>query len=215
MMSARARANLRCMPVLTRPCREELEALVRHYHHLESEHERAHPEGTVRHHLGLLMGEDRDRFERLLTEFVPDESVRAAWHSFLQHRGAEPPGPPAISVLVFKGRSDAGSVAEIRRERSGELAVEVDGQLVERLPAEHASLDEQRRAVFRLDGVEFIELFDARSAALQALEAFRDSGGRPPWEHASGLLADGLIDVTFGLTPRGRRALAVRTKSAR
>jgi len=214
MISAAARANLWPMPVLTRPCREELEALVRHYHHLESEHERAHPEGSVRHHLGLLMDEDRDRFEHLLAEYVPEETVRVAWRGFLHHRGAEPAGPPAISVLVFKGRSETGSVAAIRRDRAGELAVEVDGRLVERLPAQHAPVAEGRRTVFRLDGVEFIELFDARSAALRALDAFCASGGRPPWEHASELLADGVIDVNFGLTPRGRRALAERTKAA-
>lgn len=214
MMGAAAGAKLPLMTVVTRPCREELEALVRHYHHVESEHERAHPEGSARHHVGLLMDEDRDRFEHLLAEYVPEETVRVAWRGFLHHRGAEPAGPPAISVLVFKGRSDAGSVAEIRRDRSGVLAVEVDGHRVERLTAEHAPFAEGRRAVFRLDGVEFIEVFDARSAAPRALDGFCASGGRPPWEHASELLADGLIDVNFGLTRRGRRALAARTKAA-
>ncbi len=203
------------MSATEHPCREELEALVRHYHHVESEHERAHPEGTVRHHLGVLMREDRDRFERLLAAYVPDETLRAQWRSFLRHRTAEPEGPPAISAPVFKGRSDAGSVAELRRDGSGELAVEVDGQLVQRLPAGPAPLNVRARAVFRLDGAEYHEFFEASPAAIQALADFRASPARPPWEYATELLADGLIDVNFGLTPRGHRALAVRAERAR
>jgi hypothetical protein len=61
--------------------------------------------------------------------------------------------------------------------------------------------------VFRLDGAEFREQFHVPSAALRALRVFRASGGDPPWEYASSLLSDGLIDTNFGLTARGRRAL--------
>jgi hypothetical protein len=46
--------------------------------------------------------------------------------------------------------------------------------------------------------------------ALTALEEYRGAGGEPPWQYASALLADGLIDVHFELTPRGRRVLAQR-----
>ncbi len=191
-----------------RPSREELEAVVRHYHHLESEHERAHPEGSVRRHLGRQLREDRERFEHLLAEYVPDETARAAWRAFLHHRGGEPSGPPAIRPIVFKGRSQAGSVLEARRDPSRELAIEVDGRLVERLPAQAIPMLEGRPAVFRLDGTEFREVFDAAPSALGALQDLRASGGDPPWRHAAALLADGLIDPDFALTARGRRALA-------
>ena len=194
---------------VVRPCREELEALVRHYHHVESEHERTHPEGSVRHHLGRQLREDRDRFEHLLAEYVPDATARSAWRAFLHHRGGEPSGPPAIKPIVFKGRSDAGSVLETRPAPSGELAVEVDGKLVERLPAQTIPIAEGRHAVFRLDGTEFREVFDAAPSALRALRDFRASGGDPPWQHTSALLSDGLIDPDFALTARGRRALAM------
>ena len=36
---------------------------------------------------------------------------------------------------------------------------------------------------------------------------FLDDGKSPPWDHASELLADGLIDTHLAVTPRGRRAL--------
>jgi hypothetical protein len=196
------------MPPVARPCREELEALVRHYHHLESEHERAHPDGSARRHLELRLEHDRERFEHLLAEYVAEESLRRVWREFLHHRGGEPPGPPAIRPVVFKGRSDVGSILEARRDRPGELALEVDGQLVERLDDRVIPMTEGRPAVFRLDGAEYREVFDAGSAALRALRDYRESGGDPPWEQASALLADGLIDVDFALTARGRRALA-------
>jgi len=40
---------------------------------------------------------------------------------------------------------------------------------------------------------------------------YRDEpAGSPRWDYASELLTDGLIDVRFGLTPRGKRAIAAR-----
>jgi hypothetical protein len=72
---------------------------------------------------------------------------------------------------VFKGRSEAGSVVEARRDRSGELAVEVDRRLVERLPERVTPISEGNPAVFRLDRAEFREVFDERGA-LRALLDF-------------------------------------------
>ena len=143
-----------------------------------------------------------------MAAYVPDERPRGAWRDFLHHRGREPSGPPAIRPVVFRGRSEAGSVLEARRDPSGELAVEVDGRLVERLMAASVPLANGRRAVFRLDGTDFRELFDVRPAALTALHDFQASGGDQPWQHASALLAHGLIDLDWALTERGRRALA-------
>jgi hypothetical protein len=210
MMEHQGACEAGLMSVMTRACREELEAVVRHYHHVQSEHERAHPQGSVRRHLELRLDHDRRRFEHLLAEYVPDESARGAWRDFLHHRGGEPAGPPAIRPVVFKGRSEAGSVLEARGDPSGELVVEVDGQLVERLEGPTIQIGKGPAAVFRLDGTEFREEFDARPGALRALRRFREAGGDPPWEHASALLSDGLVDVDFALTARGRRALAQR-----
>jgi hypothetical protein len=208
MIRAFAGAKVRAMAVAPHPCREELEAVVRHYRHVESEHGHARAEGSVRHHLELRLQHDRERFEHLLAEYVSDEAVRRAWREFLHHRGREPAGPPPIRPVLFRGRSDAGSVIEIRRDDRGELAIEVDGRLVERLPGRHIPIGEGHPTVFRLDGTGFREHFRVSPDALAALRKFRAAGGDPPWEHASSLLADGLVDVDFGLTARGRRALA-------
>jgi hypothetical protein len=62
---------------------------------------------------------------------------------------------------------------------------------------------------YRLEGVEVRETFGADPSALKALADFYEQeGSHPPWLHAAELLRDGLIDVHFDLTPRGRRALA-------
>jgi hypothetical protein len=65
-------------------------------------------------------------------------------------------------------------------------------------------------ASFRLDGTEFREQLQVSRTALAALRNLSALGGDPPSKHASSLLADGLVDVDFGLTERGRRALTPR-----
>ncbi len=150
----------------------------------------------------------RERFDRVLEEWVPEEELREAWRAYLDHHGPEPDGPPAIQPVVFRGRSDvAGSIVEIRGS-GDELRVEVDGTLVERVAAEKDFASPEGAVTFRLNDNEFEEIFDVSDEALQALAEFLERGESPPWEHASELLADGLIDVHFALTPRGHRALA-------
>jgi hypothetical protein len=57
---------------------------------------------------------------------------------------------------------------------------------------------------------EYDEIFAASDEAVRALADFLERGESPPWEYASELLEDGLIDAHFDLTPRGHRALARR-----
>lgn len=64
---------------------------------------------------------------------------------------------------------------------------------------------------FRVDGFEFDETFEASDDALDALAMFLAEESEPAWEHASELLADGLIDIHFAATPRGRRARFTRS----
>lgn len=53
-------------------------------------------------------------------------------------------------------------------------------------------------------------MFTASADPRNVLADFLESDEPPPWDFASELLADGLIDVHFALSPRGRRALASR-----
>jgi len=185
-----------------------LEALARRYHHLQNEHQRAAPESGTRRRIEERLLDVRDRFERLLAEWVPDVELRDAWHEYLNYRRPEPSGPPAIRPLVFRGVSDAGAVVEVRGQKGEELEVEIDGSLVARIAAEKDFATTGPRDSFRFDRFSFHEMFDASADALQALADFVAEGGSPPWEHAVELLSDGLIDTHFALTPRGRRALA-------
>lgn len=191
------------------PRREELEALARYYHHVQNEHKRAHPEGGVRRRIERRLVRVVAQFERVLEEWVPEPDLRAAWRAFLHHRGPEPDGPAAIRRILFRGLSEAGSLVEIRG-KGEDLEVEVDGALFERIAGEkdfagHALTE------YRLEGVAVREIFEAAPSARRALATFcEEVGSPPPWDHASELLGDGLIDVHFDLTPRGRRALGQR-----
>jgi hypothetical protein len=194
--------------VETLPRHEELDALARHYHHLQVEHQNAQPESSPRRHLEEKLLRVRERFDRVLNEWVPKEELRQAWRSYLDHHGPEPDGPTAIEPVVFRGRSGVtGSVVEIRG-RADDLRVEIDGALVERIVGEKDFAGTQPVVRFRLNGNDYEETFAVSEEALQALAEFLERGEAPPWEHASELLADGVIDVHFALTPRGRRALA-------
>jgi hypothetical protein len=195
----------------TLPRRELLDALARHYHHLQNEHKRAAPESGMRRRIEEQLLDVRERFERVLAEWVHEPELQQEWREYVHNRGPEPPGPPAIRPLVFRGISDAGSVAEIRRKQGEELEVQIDGSSVESIFGDKDFAGVELPARFRLDPFEFVEAWSTSPDALLALEDFlAEEGASPPWEHAAELLADGLIDTHFAVTPRGRRALASR-----
>ena len=195
------------------PRREELEALARHYHHLQNEHKRAAPQGGTRRRIEDRLLQVRRRFDQVLYEWVPEEDFRRVWLDHLHYRAPKPPGPPPIRPLVFRGRSEARSIVEIRGKKGEELDVEIDGALAERIAAAKDFAVTAAPARYRYNRSEFRETFSASPDALQALADFLAEGGSPPWQHASELLGDGLIDVHVALTPRGRRALARRACS--
>jgi hypothetical protein len=188
---------------------EELDALARHYLQLHNELERAQPESALRRRLEDRVLDVRERFDRLLDEWVQDPALRDEWREYLHTHVPEPSEPPSIRPLVFRGGSEvSGSVVEIRREND-DFEVWVDGTLVERIGAEKDFAVGTPGVRFRLDGNEFEETFNASPEALRALiDYLGEEDTPPPWEYAAELLADGLIDVHFDLTPRGKRALA-------
>jgi hypothetical protein len=192
------------------PRREVLQTLARHYHHLQNEHKRAGVESGVRRRIEEQLLEVRERFDRLLEEWVPDTELQQAWREHLHNRVAAPAGPAAIRPLVFRGRSEAAAVVEVRGKGGDELEVEIDGSVVARIAGEKDFTPVIPTFRWRFDGVEFEELFDVSSEALDALADSLREDQSPPWEHAAELLADGVIDTHAALTPRGRRALSRR-----
>jgi hypothetical protein len=195
------------------PRREELEALVRHYHHLQNEHKRAAPGGRFRRRIEDELLDVQQRFERLLAEWVDDQELTRTWRDHLHNRAPAPNGPAPIRPLVFRGENEAGAVAEVRR-KGDELAVTVDGTLAERLHVKdfpQAKEKGKAEVELRISDTPFTETFTASEEARQELTTFLADGDRePPWDYASELLADGLIDEHFALTARGRRALAAK-----
>jgi hypothetical protein len=191
------------------PLRETLQALAHRYHHVHNEHKQAKPESSMRRRTEDELLEVRQRFERLLDEWVTDDDTREGWLEHLRNRAPAPDRPGAIRPLLFRGRSDAGSIAEVRRGRDA-LELEVDGSLMERVVANKDLSVRTPPVRLRVDGFAFEETFEVSTEALEELATFLDEGSAPPWNAAPELLADGLIDVHFELTPRGARALAAR-----
>jgi hypothetical protein len=190
------------------PLREELEALAHRYLHLHNEVEQRNAGSGVRRRIEDELLRVRERFDTLLGEWVPDDELRERWREYLHTHAAEPEQPEAIDPLVFRGVNEAGSVADVRR-RGDEFLVSIDGALVERVAADEDFRSPVPGARFRVDGFDFRETITASPDAVRALaEYLDDEGAHPPWDYASLLLGDGLVDAHFGLTPRGRRALA-------
>jgi hypothetical protein len=192
------------------PRREVLQTLARHYHHLQNEHKRAGLESGVRRRIEEQLLDVRERFDRLIEEWVPDLELRQAWREHLHNRVRAPAGPAGIRPLVFRGRSEAGALVDVRGKAGDELEVEIDGSVVARIAGKKDFTPVIPSFRWRFDRVEFEELFDASSEALDALEDSLRNDQSPPWEHSAELLADGLIDTHAALTPRGRRALSRR-----
>jgi hypothetical protein len=191
------------------PRRELLETLAHWYRHLHNEHTSAAPGSSIRRRIEERLLDARERFDRMLDEWVPEPDLREAWRQHLHTHAPTPSGPPAIRPLVFRGTAEAsGSVVEVRGRQGEELAVEIDGSLVERVAAAKDLAVGTPPARLRIDGFEFEETFGVSAEALEAFTDFLDDGDSPPWNYAEELLGDGLVDTHFAVTARGRRAIA-------
>ena len=130
-----------------------------------------------------------------------------SWRNYLYKGGSEPEIGLERFPPVFIGRSQLGSVVEVRESSQGDYEVIVDGKQVERLPNTF-SFGNGHSTMVRLVGQEWTEFSRASEPALQAIKSYLKSAtGEPPWQWARILFADGLIDLNFGLTLRGRRLL--------
>ena len=189
--------------------RDELEQLVHEYRHVHDEHRRARRGSRTRRHLGSRLEELRTRFEHLLAATPVDDETRRRWRHHLRHSAPEPDEPAGFAPLLYLGSSETGSQLRLTARDDGTLDAAVDGTTVALLDKAE-ELDETEPPLgFRLDGTLFYEEFAATPAARAALRESLELGDPPEPELVGELLADGLVDRRLGVTPRGRRALAL------
>ena len=175
--------------------RDELEGLVAEYRRVRGEHRRTETGSRMRRRLDVRLAGLASRFERLLEEAVMDGSERERWRAHLYHTASEPAEPTAPPPLRFHGRSEAGSVLEIRDRADGELDVLVDGARVERLDTADELLTTRPGLTFQLEGTTYDETFAAPEEALDALADTAGSGGPAPRGFAQAHRLDGLIEI--------------------
>src|SRR5678816_559689 len=144
-------------------------------------------------------------FNRLLGEWVSDESLRAHWREFLHGGAAAPTAPRLPPPPLFKGRTVAGAMIEIRPASDG-YDVIVDGARVDHNNVPW-HLDPDMRGPVQIGDHACEETFDAPDFTVRALATFCADHGAFPWQWARELLEDGLIDADLAITSRGKRCL--------
>lgn len=176
------------------------------YRRVEEEHHREPAyRGAIRHRLADQMRALETHFERVLVEWTTDETLRATWREFLRGRGPAPDEPHRAQPPLFKGRTDAGAIVEIRPVFDG-YDIFIDGARSDHTSVPwHLDPDSGGRVLIGEHACD--ETCDAQPQAIAALTEFLAGRDEPPWEWARELLEDGLIDPELALTPRGRRCL--------
>lgn len=184
---------------------ELLRTLGERYRHVEQEHQRQPPRGATRHRIETEMTDIHDHFERLLLEWVGEDELRARWRDFLHGRADAPDAPKLPAPPVFKGRTDAGAVLEVRPVADG-YDIVLDGARIDHNEVPW-HLEPDMRGSVTIAGQTCDETFDAPESAVNELAEFLAGRAAPPWRWARELLDDGLIDPELALTPRGERRL--------
>lgn len=183
---------------------EEMRDIADEFRHMRSEHAREGERGSWRRRQAAQLQDMEKRFEALLDRWVHSDDEREQWLVYLRQGGEAPMPPSRLPPLVFKGRSDFGSVVEIREMPDDHCDIIMDGHVTTRMPSGW-----RPGRVFRIEGNEFSEVTDAPAEALEALRAHvAKPEGSPPWQWAPALLEEGLIDVNFAVTERGRQLLS-------
>lgn len=193
---------------------ELLTRLGSEYRHFKQEHDREPVDHPTRRVLEGKIRRLGERFEQILSEWIQDEELRRQWIQYRQGDGPPPDGPSIATPPEFKGLTDAGSQVEIRPTEDGGHDILVDGRI-----ESHESvpwyLDPDLIEPIEIGARTCRETFDAPPEAVQALAAFLTTPeAEPPWPWARALLADGLIDYNFSLTPRGQRRLGKHAPQA-
>ena len=184
---------------------ELLRKLADDFRHLEQEHGRQPQRSATRRRLGSALQDIAARFERLLVEWVRDDVPRMQWREYLHGRAAAPDTPRRPAPPLFKGRTDAGAVIEIRKALAGHDLF-VDGALIDHSGVPWR-LDPDMLGRTQIGEHACEETFDAPPPAVNALSEFLAGRATPPWRWARELVDDGLINNELALTPRGQRCL--------
>jgi hypothetical protein len=188
--------------------RVALANIVREYRRVHGE--RRHPATTaqrLQRHFEREAAALAATFERLLGEWIHAGDEQDAWRAALHNHAAIPEGVGApTSRLIFRGRTAEGVEVDVRERADGQIEIDLDGQLSERL-VDRLELTFDGGGWVQIADVHAQETFDVPTRAMQALRRWMRRGGTPPWEHVQSLLAEGVVDEHFAITPRGRRAL--------
>jgi hypothetical protein len=186
---------------------ELLAELGHQYRHFQQEHEREGTRSATRHTLDIKMQRLAERFMRLLSRWVQDEELRVAWNVYFYEGGSSPSEPKIASPPAFKGIAESGSSIEVRASDDGGYDVVVDGT-VESHEDFPWHLDSHVIEPIQIGQHVCRETGEASPEALRALAAFLVTPeAEPPWRWLRTLFEDGLVDVNFSLTSRGRRRL--------
>lgn len=187
---------------------DQLRQVAAEFRHLRNEHKREGEHGRTRREIGTRLDAYEQRFQTLLDHWVYDESTREAWREHFYRGGAAPDDELERAPPIFLGRSAAGSEIRIGPSNNGEYDVVIDGTRVDR---ESSTLTIPANGTAHILGQTWREFTTAPPEALAALKKHcAAANGAPPWQWARALLADGLIDTNFSLTPRGRRVISAQ-----
>lgn len=188
----------------TRVVEDQLREIVREYRHVQGEHARQGEDSSLRRKREAELKDLESRFEITLERWLDDDALRAQWREHLFDAKPEPKLEAKVPP-VYKGRSEAGSVLQVCPNDAGEWEYFVDGALTAHHPPgwRHGAPDR-----VRFVDQSFEEVLEAPAEAVDALRSHvADPSSDPPWEWAAPLFEDGLIDIHFSLTDRGRRLL--------
>jgi len=188
---------------------DELERIVHVYRHLLEEHRRAKPHSRARRKLEARMSHVRNSFEVRLSEAPISERDRRVWRDRLHGDVTRHAASDRVRQILFRGVSSSVAELLLLPAADGTLEAVVDGVLVAVLDRADELERTEPGFVFALDGWRFRETSAVPQSALAELREALVTGGRPRAEDVRALIADGLVDRTLNLTPRGRRVLAL------
>lgn len=188
---------------------DELERIVHVYRHLLEEHRRAKPHSRARRKLEARMSHVRNSFEVRLSEAPISERDRRVWRDRLHGDVTRHAASDRVRQVLFRGVSSSGAELLLLPAADGTLEAVVDGVLVAVLDIADELERTEPGFVFALDGWRFHETSAVPESVLAELREALVTGGRPRAEDVRELIADGLVDRTLNLTPRGRRVLAL------